>query len=84
MKMSVYKRGNKWWVRFRFNHQRYFKCSPENSQAGAKAYEALLRQKLSRGEPIIEVKKEIEIIPTFKEFSDKWFAVYVKTNNKYS
>jgi integrase len=84
MNMSTYKRGNKWWVRFRFNHKRYFKCSPENSQTGAKAYEALLRQKLSRGEPIIEVQKEIKTIPTFKEFSNKWFIVYVKTNNKYS
>lgn len=84
MNMSTYKRGDKWWIRFRFNHERYFKCSPENSQMGAKAYEALLRQKLSRGEPIIEVKKEIKTTPTFKEFSEKWFAVYVKTNNKYS
>lgn len=84
MNMSTYQRGKKWWVRFRFNHKRYFKCSPENSQTGAKAYEALLRQKLARGEPIIEPHKEIEVIPTFKEFSEKFVAVYVKNNNKYS
>jgi integrase len=84
MNMSTYKRVNKWWVRFRFNHERYSKCSPENSQTGAKAYEALLRQKLLRGEPIEEGQKEIKVIPTFKEFSKKWFEVYVKTNNKYS
>lgn len=84
MNMSTYKRGDKWWIRFRFNHKRYFKCSPENSQMGAKAYEALLRQKLSRGESIIEVQKEAKPIPTFKEFSDKWTTVYVHTNNKYS
>lgn len=84
MNMSTYKRGHKWWVRFRFNHQRYFKCSPENSERGAKAYEALLRQKLLRGEPIIEEKKVVEVAPSFSEFSRKWFEVYVRTNNKYS
>jgi len=82
--MSTYKRGDKWWIRFRFNHKRYFKCSPENSQIGAKAYEASLRQKLARGEQIVEKHVEVEAIPTFKEFSEKWFNVYVKTNNKYS
>lgn len=82
--MSSYKRGDKWWIRFRFNHKRYFKSSPENSQAGARAYESSLRQKLARGEPITEDLKEIAPIPSFKDFSAKWFEVYVKTNNKFS
>jgi integrase len=82
--MSTYKRGNKWWLRFRFNHKRYFRCSPENSQAGARAYEALLRHKLANGEPITECDEEKVPIPTFQEFSARWMNVYVKTNNKYS
>jgi len=82
--MSTYKRGNKWWIRFRFNHKRYFKCSPENSQSGAKAYEALLRHKLVKGEPITKHDKENNPVPTFREFAAQWMKVYVKTNNKYS
>ena len=81
--MSTYKRGDKWWIRFRFNHQRYFKCSPENSQLGAKAYEALLRQKLARGELITDIKEK-SLIPSFREFSHQWFETDVKNNNKHS
>lgn len=78
--MSVFKRGNRYWIRFRFNHQRYRRPSPDNTAAGAKAYEALLRQKLAKGMPIEEPQKEKMI--SFSEFIDKWFDTYVKTNNK--
>lgn len=77
--MSILKRGNKYWINFRFDRRRYRKSSPDNSYAGAKAYEALIRQKLARGEPIIEGKAKIT---TFAEFSLKWFNVYAKNNNK--
>lgn len=81
--MSIIKRGNKYWVDIRFNHQRYRKASPENTYAGAKAYESLIRQKLARGEPIVEIKdKTVEA--SFKDFFVKWFNVYVKNNNKKS
>ncbi|MFA6417068.1 MAG: site-specific integrase [Patescibacteria group bacterium] len=79
--MSVYKNKNKYWVSIYCQNKRYRKLSPQNTQAGAKAYEALLRQKLARGEPIVEEQKAV---PTFKEFSDNWLEVYVKNNNKYS
>jgi len=82
--MSVYKNKNKYWVSIYCHNKRYRKLSPQNTYAGAKAYEALLRQKLAHGESIVEKKKEIVVIPNFKEFSDKWFEVYVKNNNKYS
>ena len=79
--MSVRKRNKKYHVDFRFNRDRIRRPSPDNSLAGARAYEALLRQKLARGEPIVQDKcKEKKI--TFAEFSDKWFNTYVKTNNK--
>ncbi len=81
--MSVRKVHNSWWTDFRFAGIRYRKRSPENSQAGAKAYELLLRQRLSRGEPIDGGKeKAVKIIPLFKTFSDQWFTTYVQTNNK--
>jgi len=82
--MSIYKRGDKWWIRFRFNYRRYAKCSPENSQAGAKAYETSLRHKLANGEPLTEREEAKTPVPTFQEFSTLWMSVYVKTNNKYS
>jgi integrase len=55
--------------------------SPENSKAGAQAYEALLRQKLARGESVdgsLEKKTY-----TFEQFAWKWFDEYVIPNNKY-
>ena len=83
--MSVIKRGSKYWISFWFNRKRYRKPSPENSNAGAKAYELLIRQRLSRGEPIngIEVIKEVKK-PLFKDFAWEWFETYVKNNNKLS
>src|SRR6266849_2151573 len=72
-----------WWVDFRIDHIRYRKRSPENSKAGAQAYEATLRQKLARGEQIGRVA-QIEQEQTFGQFSSKWFEDYVEPNNKYS
>lgn len=80
--MSVYKRNNKYWIAFRYSRQRYRKVSPDNTYAGAKAFEALLRQRLAKGEPIeTPQKKEIKL-PNFRDFSDKWMKTYVATNNK--
>jgi integrase len=63
---------------------RYQRPSPDNTCAGAKAFEALIRQKLARGEALEEEVKEKNKIPIFKEFAQKWMDVYVKNNNKYS
>lgn len=82
--MSIYKKKSKYWVSLYYQNKRYRKPCPDNTYAGAKAYEASLRQKLARGEPIFEEQKKAEIVPTFREFSKKWFDLYVKTNNKYS
>ena len=70
-----------WWVDFRFDHTRYRKRSPENSRAGAIAYEAVLRHRLARGEAI-EAAERSQV--TFEQFAHKWFKEYVVTNNKYS
>ena len=80
--MAVRKINKSWWIDFRFNGFRYRKRSPENSKVGGKAYEALIRQKLSRGEALEESKQEE--YPSFKDFAWKWFETYVKPNNKAS
>ncbi len=59
---------------------RYRIKGPENSKSGAQAYEAVLRQKLARGEDIL--KKTGDDVPTFETFSTKWFSEYVVPNNK--
>lgn len=78
--MSAIKRTNKWWIDFSYLGIRYRLPSPENSRNGAKSYEALLRQRLSKGEPMFP--KSIPKSPVFKEFAEKWFESYVKINNK--
>lgn len=82
--MSTYKKANYWYVNIRFNRTRYRKKSPENSQAGAKAYESVLRQKLSRGEDLSDVGKVSAEVPTFSKFSADWLKQYAKANNKNS
>ncbi len=84
MNMSVTKRRNKYWIDFRFDRKRYRRPSPDNSSAGAKNYEAFLRQRLAKGESLEREIKKPESVPTFLDFSKKWFDVYVKNNNKYS
>jgi len=79
--MSTRKIRNWWWVDFRVNHTRYRVRSPENSQAGSKAHEAVLRRRLAAGEPLKPVPPPPPA-PTFAEFSMEWFETYVKTNNK--
>ncbi len=83
--MAIRKINKSWWIDFSHNHIRYRKPSPDNSKAGAEAYEAVLRQKLARGETLnLQDKKRDECEQEFKEFAWKWFETYVKTNNKAS
>jgi len=79
--MSTRRFNDSWWVDFRMNGTRYRIRSPENSQAGAKTYEAVLRRRLTAGEPLKPVPPPPPA-PTFAEFSSQWFETYVKTNNK--
>ncbi|MDO8576553.1 MAG: tyrosine-type recombinase/integrase [bacterium] len=80
--MAVRKIKNTWWVDFMFDYTRYRKRSPENSRAGAKAYEALLQQKLARGAPIDKIGNGAQQGQTFAEFTRRWFDEYVVPNNK--
>lgn len=76
---------NSWWIDFRFGHIRYRKRSPENSRAGAFAYETTLRHKLAQGERIDDrVNTDADQNQTFEQFAWKWFDEYVVPNYKFS
>lgn len=81
--MSIRKIRNSWFIDFRHNRKRYRKASPENTRAGAKAYEAFVLQQLSRGIDPFKIEKEKRVL-TFEIFSWKWIELYVKNNNKIS
>ena len=77
--MAVRQIKKAWWVDFRSENIRYRRRSPENSRAGARAYEASLRHRLVRGERLDVKNSEV---PTFAQFAETWFSGYVVTNNK--
>jgi integrase len=82
--MAVRKIKSSWWVDFMFHHTRYRRRSPDNSRAGAAAYEIALRQTLARGERIYKAVDPAQNELTFREFAEQWFENYVKPNNKFS
>ncbi len=82
MSMAVRKLGNSWWADFQFRGVRYRRRSPDNSKSGAATYEAILRGRLVRGEPV-DVKLT-PAAPTFQEFAKEWMETHVTTNNKSS
>jgi integrase len=73
-----------WWVDISHRGKRHRIKSPENSKAGAAAYEAVLRQKLARGESPENVTQKIAQEPLFELFAEQWFNEYVVPNNKNS
>lgn len=81
--MPVRKLRKSWWVDFRFNRDRFRLKSPENTRAGAAAYELVVRQRLARGEPVVEPAKVVDQ-RTFADFAREWYDVYVLANCKYS
>jgi integrase len=82
--MTVRMINKSWWVDLRADHQRYRRRSPENTKTGALAYEAVLRQKFARGEPIDVALAAQQQTQTFEQFAWGWFEDYVVPNNKYS
>lgn len=72
--------GKSWRVDLWFNGQRHRIKGPENSKVGAEAYEAVLRQKLARGESIESATEQED--PTFEEFAQKWLDGYAVPNNR--
>lgn len=80
--MSVRKLRNKWWVDFRFGEDRHRKKSPDNTRAGALAFEATLRARLAKGESLVALVPTPVVEITFADFAKEWFASYVLANNK--
>src|ERR1700722_12384828 len=82
--MTVRMIKRSWWIDFRINRRRYRKRRPENSKAGAHAYEASLRQKLARGEQIDPITKTMQKEELFERFAERWFKDYVEPTNRHS
>lgn len=80
--MAVRNIKGSWWVDLRADRTRYRRRSPENSRAGAKYYEATLRQKLARGESIDVAERAKPQDQVFGRFAWQWFDQYVVPNNK--
>lgn len=78
--MSVRKIRNKWWVDLRFEDARHRRKSPDNTRAGALAYEATIRARLARGESPDAKFTAV----TLAEFAWKWIEEYAMANNKAS
>ena len=78
--MAVRQFRHSWWVDLRVAHTRYRRRSPENSRAGAQAYEALLRHRLARGESIDT--QQVAQTQLLGPFAWKWYDTYVVANNK--
>lgn len=81
--MSARKIRGHWFVDLRYGGRRFRKRSPDDSRAGAVAYEATLRGRLSRGEPLVPPPPKPPP-PRFQAFAWRWFHTYVETNNKLS
>lgn len=84
--MSVRWIHGAWWVDCRLEGKRLRKRSPENTRRGAQAYEAELRRRVARGEPL-ELELEPAVIEpelTYAEFVPEWVDTYVVANCKHS
>ncbi len=80
--MAVRKLRNTWWIDFSFDRIRYRKRSPDNSRAGAAAFELVLRERLAHSGSI--ERQDSTDTETFEEFAPTWFRDYVESNNRYS
>lgn len=78
--MAVRIMRHSWWIDFRHAGVRYRMRSPENTRAGANAYEALVKRKLVNGEPLTPDPKPERA--TFVDFAKEWFVTHVTNNNK--
>lgn len=80
--MSIRTLKGSYWVDFRHAYNRVRKRSPVQTMTGAKDYEALLRSRLMRGEPLEGPRKASAV--SFSQFAWEWHEAYVKANNKES
>lgn len=85
--MAVRKLKGSWWVDFQYDQERLRKRSPENTRAGAEAFEAQVRHLIVQHGNIkaalesMAPKPEV-IMPTFAEFSQRWLTTYVPSHSR--
>lgn len=79
--MGVYQHDGHWRVDIRHKGKRHRPRSPLDTKAGAKAYDVHLRGRLAQGETIDDLRNTSPDL-TFGEFAERWFKMYVVTNNK--
>lgn len=79
--MAVRKLKGSWWADFQIRLKRYRYRSPQNTREGALAYEALLRQKLAKGEEINPVSQKDDGL-LFEAYTREWLETYVVPQNK--
>lgn len=79
--MSTRRIRASWWVDFRWHGTRYRLRSPDNSKAGAQAYEAVLRRELAAKGTLDHLVKPKDV-QTLTSFTPKWIKLYVDVNNK--
>lgn len=77
--MSTRKIKSSWWVDFRWQGRRIRKRSPVNTRAGADEYEAVLRGRILRSEPLDATEQKT---PRFEAFAETWLTTHAKTNNR--
>lgn len=80
--MSIRKYRGRWGVDIRYRNTRYRTCSPEDSRAGAQAYEAYLRREIVTHGSLEHLNKKGTKASTFAEFIERWMRDYVTINNK--
>ena len=80
--MTQRKLGKSWWVDITHNGVRCRKKSPDNSRAGAQAYEASLRRSLAEGVSIVRSEQKREQEQRYSKFVHFWFETYVLVHNK--
>lgn len=78
--MSARRIRASWWVDFRWGGQRIRKRSPVNTRAGAAEYEAVLRGRILKGEPLDATARLAS--PCFEDFAATWLTTDVCTNNR--
>ena len=76
--MSIYKRGQVYWYKFKFNGEAIRESTRQKNQNTARDMEAMHRARLAKGEVGIREKKRV---PTLSEFTEKSFIPYVNVKH---
>jgi len=73
---------NSWWVDITHNNIRYRRKSPQDTKAGAQAFEMTLRRKLAEGVSLTPDPEQKLRKQKFREFAEFWFKTHVMVHNK--